>query len=106
MIFSENRYPLFRIMPCLKRADQENIYLKSAAAIGCRVVRLMILRRTVLHARIGVAALGRFALRKRVVGAFLRRAGLQAEIVMHVLGEGRRTGQRRRKHAGNHDETH
>src|ERR1700722_7571186 len=66
----------------------------------------MILRRAVLHARIGVAAFGRFALRKRIVSAFLRRAGLQAEIVMNVLGEGRRAGQRRRKHAGDHDETH
>ena len=67
---------------------------------------LVILRRAVLHASIGVAALGGFALRKRVVGAFLRRSGLQAEVVMHVLGQGRRTGQGRRKHAGNHDETH
>ena len=57
--------------------------------------RASVLRRAVLHARIGAAALGGFALRKQVVGAFLRRSGLEAEIVMHVLGQGRRTGQRR-----------
>ena len=94
------------LTPRLKRANQENIYLKSAVAIGRRVIRLMILRWAVLHARIGVAALGGFALCKRVVGAFLRRSGLQAKIVMHVLRHGRRTGQRCRKHAGNHDKTH
>src|ERR1700734_2241013 len=92
--------------PRLKRADQQGIYLKSAAARRRRAVRLMILRRAVLHAGIGAAALGGFALRKRIVGAFLRRSGLQAEIVMNVLREGRGAGQRRRKHAGNHDETH
>jgi hypothetical protein len=80
MIFSENRYPLFRIMPCLTRAGDRT---------------LVILRRAVLHAEIGVAALGRFALHKRVVGALLRRSSPQAEIVMHVLGQGRRAGQRR-----------
>ena len=45
----------------------------------------MILRRAILHARVGTAALGRLALRHRIVGAFLARSGFQAEIVVDVV---------------------
>lgn len=45
----------------------------------------MILRWAVLHARVRSAALGRLALRHRIVGAFLARSGFQAEVVMDVV---------------------
>ena len=74
---------------------EEDTYLeKSAAARCCRVVRrqLMILRRAILHARVRTTALGRLALRHRIVGAFLARSGFQAEVVMDVVGRRLRKG--------------
>jgi hypothetical protein len=52
----------------------------------------MILRRAVFDAGVRTAALGRFALRHRIVGAFLRRSGLKAEVVMDVVARRLRKG--------------
>ena len=91
-----SRHVTWRGHPGWTQSAEDADYYKEAS--GRRLKHdgaLVILRRAVLHAEIGAAALGGLALRKRVVGAFLRRSGFQAEIVMHVLGQGRRTGQRR-----------
>jgi hypothetical protein len=47
--------------------------------------QLMILRRTIFDAGVGTPALGRFALRHRIVCAFLTRSGFKAEVVMDVV---------------------
>ena len=64
----------------------------------------MVLRRGVRRTGVLVAFLGLQALRHRVVGAFLARAALQAEIVVLVaaLRERARTG-KGRENTGNDD---
>jgi hypothetical protein len=54
--------------------------------------KLMILRRAVFDAGVRTAALGRFALRHRIVGAFLTRSGFKAEAMVDVVTRRLRKG--------------
>jgi hypothetical protein len=68
----------------------------------------MIPCRTITHALVRVAGFGRFALRKRLVSAFMTCFGYEAPRVMDVATsrECTRTSRQHRKQGGDHKYTH